>query len=131
IIALLHDAFIILAVFSLARIDFDVTIVAAILTIIGYSINNTIVVFDRGRENLRKENKCIKSFQKLARIVNRSIVQPFTRSMNTSLTTLIAVLAFLFLGAESIAGFAIALTIGIIAGTYSSLVLAAQLWLFW
>lgn len=131
IIALLHDAFIILAVFSLARIEFDVTIVAAILTIIGYSINNTIVVFDRVRENLRKENKRIKSFQKLARIVNRSIVQTFTRSMNTSLTTLIAVLAFLFLGAESIAGFAIALTIGIIAGTYSSLVLAAQLWLFW
>ncbi|WP_029269181.1 protein translocase subunit SecDF [Virgibacillus alimentarius] len=131
IIALLHDAFIILAIFSFTRIEFDVTIVAAILTIIGYSINNTIVVFDRIRENLRKINKRIRSTTELAKIVNRSIVQTFWRSINTSITTMVAVLAFLFLGAESITSFAIALAIGLIAGTYSSLLLSSQIWLAW
>lgn len=131
IIALLHDAFIILGIFSLTQIEFDVTIVAAILTIIGYSINNTIVVFDRIRENIRLEDKRISSFKELATLVNRSLVQTFTRSMNTSITTMIAVLAFLFLGAESIMSFAIALAIGLLAGTYSSLLLASQLWLVW
>lgn len=130
IIALLHDAFFMLVVFSLARIEFDVTIVAAILTIIGYSINNTIVVFDRIRENIRMEKR-VRDFNKLAQIINRSIVQTFTRSMNTTITTMIAVLAFLFLGAQSITGFAIALVVGLIAGTYSSLFLASQLWLVW
>ncbi|MBM7597837.1 SecD/SecF fusion protein [Virgibacillus halotolerans] len=129
-LALIHDAFFMLVIFSVTRIEFDVTIVAALLTIIGYSINDTIVVFDRIRENLRKE-KQVKSFKKLAGIVNRSIVQTFTRSINTSLTTLIAVLAFLVLGAASIKGFAIALAVGLIAGTYSSVFLAAQLWLVW
>jgi SecD/SecF fusion protein len=131
IIALLHDTFIMLAVFSFTRIEFDVTIVAAILTIIGYSINNTIVVFDRIRENIRKRKKRVRSVPELAKIVNDSILQTFWRSMNTAITTLIAVLAFLFLGAESIRPFAIALVIGLLAGTYSSLFLASQLWLVW
>ena len=130
IITLLHDVFIMLVVFSLLRIEFDVTIIAAILTIVGYSINNTIVVFDRIRENVRLEKR-ITSFEKLAKVVNRSLIQSFTRSINTTLTTLIAVLAFLFLGAESISGFAIALVVGLIAGLYSSLFLASQLWLVW
>lgn len=130
ILALLHDAFFMLVIFSITRIEFDVTIVAALLTIIGYSINDTIVTFDRIRENLRKEKR-IKSFKLLATIVNRSIIQTFTRSINTSITTLIAVLAFLFLGAQSITGFAIALAVGLLVGTYSSLFLAAQLWLIW
>ncbi|ALX48182.1 protein translocase subunit SecDF [Lentibacillus amyloliquefaciens] len=130
IIALVHDAFFILAIFSLTRIEFDVTIVAAILTIIGYSINDTIVTFDRIRENLRKQQR-ITSFKELAKIVNRSLVQTMTRSINTTVTTLIAVLAFLFLGAQSITGFAIALAVGLLAGTYSSLFLAAQIWLVW
>ncbi|SFD57420.1 protein translocase subunit secF /protein translocase subunit secD [Lentibacillus persicus] len=128
IIALVHDAFFILAIFSLTRIEFDVTIVAAILTIIGYSINDTIVTFDRIRENLRKKQR-ITTFKELAKIVNRSLVQTMTRSVNTTVTTLIAVLAFLFLGAQSITGFAIALAVGLLAGTYSSLFLASQLWL--
>lgn len=131
IIALLHDVFIVLAVFSIFRIEFDVTIVAAILTIIGYSINATIVTFDRIRENIQRTKKAVKTFKDLASIVNRSIVQTMTRTMNTTITTLIAVLAFLFLGAESIEGFGIALTVGLIAGTYSSLFLATQLWLVW
>lgn len=131
IIALLHDVFIMLVVFSIARIEFDVTIIAAILTIIGYSINNTIVVFDRIRENIRATNKLVKSKVELAKIINRSLIQTFMRSINTTTTTLIAVLAFLILGAESIFGFAIALVIGLLAGTYSSLFLASQLWLVW
>lgn len=131
IIALIHDAFFMVAIFSFTRLEFDLTIVAAILTIIGYSINDTIVTFDRIRENIQRQRKRIKSFKELAHIVNRSIVQTMTRSINTTVTTLIAVLAFLFFGAESIKTFAIALTVGLIAGTYSSLFLASQLWLIW
>ncbi|MUK87000.1 protein translocase subunit SecDF [Ornithinibacillus sp. L9] len=131
IIALLHDVFITLAVFSITRIEFDVTIVAAILTIIGYSINATIVTFDRIRENIQRRKKAVKSFKELSSIVNKSIVQTMTRTVNTTITTLIAVLAFLFLGAEPITGFAIALAVGLMAGTYSSLFLATQIWLVW
>ncbi len=130
IIALLHDAFFVLVVFSIFRIEFDITIVAAILTIVGYSINDTIVTFDRIRENLRKKKR-VKSAKELARIVNNSLIQTFTRSINTSFTTMLAVLAFLFLGAQSITGFAIALAVGLLVGTYSSLFLASQLWLVW
>ena len=129
IIALLHDVFFMLVAFSVTQIEFDATIVAAILTIIGYSINNTIVVFDRIRENIRKRNKPIKSVKELAKIINDSLMQTFMRSINTTSTTLIAVFAFLILGAQSIFGFAIALIVGLVAGTYSSLFLAAQLWL--
>lgn len=130
IIALLHDVFFMLVAFSVTRIEFDVTIVAAILTIIGYSINNTIVVFDRIRENIREKNKQVRSLKELAAIINRSLLQTFMRSINTTTTTLIAVLAFLILGTQSIFGFGVALVIGLIAGTYSSLFLASQLWLF-
>src|SRR5699024_7363387 len=104
IIALLHDVFIMLFAFSITRIEFDITIIAAILTIIGYSINNTIVVFDRIRENIRAKNKRIKSKKELAAIINDSLVQTFMRNINTSTTTLIAVLAFMILGAQSIFG---------------------------
>ncbi|MFD2211013.1 protein translocase subunit SecDF [Virgibacillus halophilus] len=131
IIALLHDAFFMLVLFSITRMEFDVTIIAAILTIIGYSINDTIVTFDRIRENLQRHNKRIKSFKELAKVVNNSIMQTMTRSINTSLTTLLAILAFLVIGATSIKGFAIAMMVGLIVGTYSSLFLAAQLWLVW
>ncbi|WP_373896265.1 protein translocase subunit SecDF [Virgibacillus natechei] len=131
IITLLHNVFIMLAVFSFTRIEFDVTIVAAVLTIVGYSINDTIVIFDRIRENLRMKKKQVKSAKELAAIVNRSLVQSFPRSINTTITTLTAVLAFLFLGAQSITGFAIALAVGLLAGSYSSLFLASQLWLVW
>ncbi|WP_217586821.1 protein translocase subunit SecDF [Lentibacillus saliphilus] len=130
LIALLHDAFFVLVVFSVTRIEFDVTIVAAVLTIVGYSINDTIVTFDRIRENLRKKKR-VKTFQELAKVVNQSLVQTFTRSLNTTITTMIAVLAFLFLGAQSITGFALALAVGLLVGTYSSLFLASLLWLVW
>lgn len=129
IIALLHDVFFMLVVFSFTRIEFDVTIIAAILTIIGYSINNTIVVFDRIRENIRLRNKPVKDIKSLAKIINNSLIQTFMRSINTTTTTMIAVLAFMILGAQSIFGFAVALFVGLIAGSYSSLFLASQLWL--
>ncbi|HLQ74153.1 MAG TPA: protein translocase subunit SecDF [Bacillota bacterium] len=130
IITLLHDVFLALIVFSVLQIEFDITIVAAILTIVGYTINNTIVIFDRIRENIRLEER-ITSYDVLAKVVNRSLIQSFTRSINTTLTTLIAVLSFLFLGSDSISGFSIALVVGLIAGLYSSLFLASQLWLVW
>lgn len=130
VIALLHDVLIMLFVFSITQIEFDITIVSAILTIVGYSINNTIVVFDRVRENIQKQKR-VSSFSELAKIINRSIIQSFTRTMNTTISTLIAILAFLILGASSIFTFTLALVIGLIAGTYSSLFLAAQIWLVW
>ncbi|MFD1850172.1 protein translocase subunit SecDF [Oceanobacillus bengalensis] len=130
LIALLHDVFIMLVVFSIMQIEFDITIISALLTIVGYSINNTIVIFDRIRENIRLKKR-VKSFKELAAIVNKSFAQSFTRSMNTSITTLIAVFAFLILGASSITSFAFALAIGLIAGTYSSLFLAASIWVVW
>ncbi|SDK51821.1 protein translocase subunit SecDF [Sediminibacillus albus] len=128
IIALLHDAFFILALFSITRLEFDITIIAAILTIVGYSINDTIVTFDRIRENL-KLKKRVKSFGELAKIVNRSLMQTLARSFNTVITVVFAALMLLIFGASSITNFAFALVVGLIAGTYSSLFIAAQLWM--
>jgi protein-export membrane protein SecD/preprotein translocase SecF subunit len=130
IIALLHDAFFIIVLFSLTQLEVDVTFIAAILTIVGYSINDTIVTFDRIRE-LMKKAKRVKTFEDLSDIVNKALRQTLGRSINTVLTVVFVVLALLFLGAESITNFSFALLIGLIAGTYSSLFLAAQLWLIW
>ncbi|WP_078545406.1 protein translocase subunit SecDF [Litchfieldia alkalitelluris] len=130
IVALLHDAFFIIVVFSILRIEVDITFIAAVLTIVGYSINDTIVTFDRIRE-LYKKKKKVKTFDDLADIVNRALRQTFTRSINTVVTVVITVLALLFLGAESITNFSFALLIGLISGTYSSLFIASQLWLIW
>ncbi|OZI10239.1 protein translocase subunit SecDF [Bacillaceae bacterium SAS-127] len=130
IVALLHDAFFIIAFFSLTRLEVDMTFIAAVLTIIGYSINDTIVTFDRMRENLAKKRK-IKTEQELEDIVNQSLRQTLTRSINTVLTVIIAVVALLILGSSSILNFSIALLVGLISGTYSSLFIAAQLWLVW
>lgn len=131
IVALTFDVFFALVVFSITRLEFDITIIAALLTIIGYSLNNTIVIFDRIRENIRMKNKLITSSKELAKIINDSLIQTFIRNINTTTTTLIVVFAFMILGAESIFGFAIAIVVGLIAGTYSSLFLASQLWLVW
>ncbi|SEA94860.1 SecD/SecF fusion protein [Thalassobacillus cyri] len=128
IIALLHDAFFILALFSITRLEFDITIIAAILTIVGYSVNDTIVTFDRIRENVKREKR-VKTFSQLAKIVNKSLMQTMARSINTVLTVVFAALMLLLFGATSITNFAFALVVGLIAGTYSSLFIAAQLWL--
>ncbi|KAB8134766.1 protein translocase subunit SecDF [Gracilibacillus oryzae] len=130
ILALLHDAFFIIAFFSITRLEFDITISAAILTIVGYSINDTIVTFDRIRENLKKKKK-VKSFAELASIVNHSLMQTLARSINTVLTVIFAAVMLLVFGASSITNFSFALVIGLFAGTYSSLFIAAQLWLVW
>ncbi|SFM04984.1 SecD/SecF fusion protein [Gracilibacillus orientalis] len=130
ILALLHDAFFIVALFSITRLEFDITIIAAILTIVGYSINDTIVTFDRIRENLKKKKK-IKSIAELAKIVNHSLMQTLARSINTVLTVIFAALMLLIFGANAITNFSFALVVGLIAGTYSSLFIAAQIWLVW
>ncbi|MCA0969967.1 protein translocase subunit SecDF [Halobacillus litoralis] len=130
ILALLHDAFFIIALFSITRIEFDITIIAAILTIVGYSVNDTIVTFDRIRENLKLKKK-VKSFGELAKIVNDSLMQTLARSINTVLTVVFAALMLLIFGASSITNFAFALVVGLVAGTYSSLFIASQLWLVW
>lgn len=130
IIALLHDAFFIIAFFSLTRLEVDLTFIAAVLTIIGYSINDTIVTFDRMRENLARKRK-IKTEQELEEIVNKSLRQTLTRSFNTVITVMFAVIALLLFGSEAIRNFSIALFVGLISGTYSSLFIAAQLWLVW
>ncbi|WP_163582283.1 protein translocase subunit SecDF [Gracilibacillus saliphilus] len=130
ILALLHDAFFIIALFSITRLEFDITIIAAILTIVGYSINDTIVTFDRIRENLKKKKK-IKSFAELVKIINHSLMQTLARSINTVLTVIFAALMLFIFGANAITNFSFALIVGLIAGTYSSLFIAAQIWLVW
>ena len=127
VIALLHDAFIIIAMFSILRLEVDITFIAAVLTIIGYSINDTIVTFDRVRENLRKF-KVIKSSEEIDLIVNRSLRQTLTRSINTVVTVIFVVVLLVFFGADSIFNFSVALFIGLISGVYSSVFIAVQLW---
>ncbi|RMD70745.1 MAG: protein translocase subunit SecF [Gammaproteobacteria bacterium] len=118
--ALVHDVIITLGVFSLFQIEFDLTVLAAILAVIGYSLNDTIVVFDRIRENFRKMRKGTP-----VDIVNVSINQTLTRTLMTSLTTLLVLLALFFFGGEIIHAFALALIVGIVVGTYSSIYVAS------
>lgn len=127
VIALLHDVFVVLAVFSLLRIEVNSEFVAAILAIVGYSINDTIVVFDRIRENLNKQKRQ-GDFEKL---VNNSILETLWRSLNTSITTLLAIGAVLVLGGVTLRPLAFALVVGIVAGTYSSIFMASSIWVDW
>ncbi|API79615.1 protein translocase subunit SecDF [Staphylococcus argenteus] len=127
VLALLHDVFIIVAIFSLFRIEVDLTFIAAVLTIVGYSINDTIVTFDRVRENLQKI-KVITTPEQIDDIVNRSIRQTMTRSVNTVLTVIVVVVAILFFGAPTIFNFTLALFIGLISGVFSSIFIAVPLW---
>ncbi|MGE7918413.1 protein translocase subunit SecDF [Viridibacillus sp. NPDC093762] len=127
IVSLLHDVFFMVAIFSFFRLEVDITFIAAVLTIVGYSINDTIVTFDRIRENLHRVGK-IKDSEELANIVNKSLRQTLGRSVNTVLTVIIVVVALLFLGAPSIQNFSIALLVGLITGMYSSIFIAAQVW---
>ena len=127
ILALAHDVLFVIILFSLLKIEVNVIFIAAILTIIGYSINNTIVVFDRIRENLNNRHGK-PSEEGLKEIVNKSINETFTRSIYTSITTLIPVLCLIKLGSKGILPFNIALIFGLIAGCYSSILLAGQIW---
>ena len=122
IAALIHDVIITMGIFAIFQFDFDLTVLAAVLAVIGYSLNDTIVVFDRIRENFRLMRK-----QDPNTIINTSLNQTLSRTMMTSVTTLIVVLAMFFLGGELIHGFAIALIIGIVIGTYSSIYVASSM----
>jgi len=124
IISLLHDVMIVLGIFSLLQIEVDSAFVAAILTIVGYSVNDTIVIFDRIRENLRGKSKK----EEWEMLVNRSIMQTLARSINTVLTTLFPLIALLLVGGATIKVFALALLIGISSGCYSSIFIASPLW---
>lgn len=123
IIALIHDAIVTIGFFSLFQYEVDLTFVAAILTIIGYSINDTIVIFDRIRENLKNRRK-----EELADLVNKSIKQNLVRSINTSLTVVFVLIALLVLGGETTKYFSLAMLVGVIAGAYSSIFIASSLW---
>lgn len=126
IIALLHDILVVLTCYSLVRISVGSTFIAVMLTILGYSINDTIVTFDRIRENMKSRVKVTQS--ELAEIANQSITQTLSRSINTSVTTFVMVLLLYILGVASIKEFALPLMIGVISGTYSSICIATELW---
>ncbi len=127
ILALLHDVIVVLTAFSLLQIEINSSFVAAILLIVGYSINDTIVIFDRIRENLKRR----KRGEGIEVIVNNSLQQTMRRSVNTSLTTLLAVGALLILGGTTLRPFSLALFLGIISGTYSSIFFASPIWVDW
>ncbi|MFD1177065.1 protein translocase subunit SecF [Paenibacillus puldeungensis] len=126
IVALLHDAFLVISVFSLLRLEVDLTFITAVLTIIGYSINDTIVIFDRIRENLRFGKQ--KTRQDLINLVNQSIAQTIMRSIYTALTVFVAAFFLFLLGGESIRMFSLAMVIGLLFGAYSSIFIASPLW---
>jgi preprotein translocase subunit SecF len=122
IAALIHDIIITTGFFALTRVDFDLSVLAAILAVIGYSLNDTIVVFDRIRENFKRMRNATPY-----EVVNTSINQTMSRTIITALTTLLVLLALFFLGGETIHGFAIALIVGIVIGTYSSIYVASPI----
>ena len=123
VLALLHDVLVVLTFYSLLKWSVGSTFIACMLTIVGYSINATIVIFDRIRENLKVNSK-----MELSEIVNLSITQTFTRSINTSLTTFVMVFVLFILGVSSIREFALPLMVGIVCGTYSSVCITGSLW---
>ena len=116
VVALFHDVLIVLGIFSIFRLEFDLSVLAALMAVIGYSLNDTIVVSDRIRENFRAKRK-LNSEQ----VINRSLNNTLGRTLITSLTTLLVLFSLLFLGGEIIRNFAIALSIGVVVGTYSSI----------
>ena len=126
IVALIHDVTITVGVFSLFDKEFTLPIIAALLTIIGYSLNDTIIVFDRIRENSKKLHK-----NPLAQVINRSINETLSRTLLTSLTTLVVVVTLFILGGGIIHDFAFALLVGILIGTYSSIYVASPILLAW
>ena len=121
VVALIHDVLIVLGIFSIFKLDFDLTVLAAILAVIGYSLNDTIVVSDRIRENFRKMRKGT-----TIEVINESLTQTLGRTLVTSITTLLVLLALLIFGGELIHGFALALMIGVLVGTYSSIYVAVN-----
>lgn len=126
IIALIHDVLILLAIYSVFRIPVSSAFIAAVLTVVGYSINDTIVVFDRIRENVKFEKR-----PDYFEVANHSLQQTIVRSINTSLTTLFVIGSLYFLGVDAIKELALPLMAGVLAGTYSSIFIASPLWALW
>ena len=122
ILALLHDVMLTLGAFSIIGFEFNLSIIAAILTIVGYSMNDTVVIYDRIRENLNKDDK-----SDLLDLINISVNETLPRTLKTSITTLLALIAIYFFGGEILRGFSFALIWGVIVGTYSSIFIAAPL----
>ena len=122
VVALFHDVVITLGIFSITRWNFDLTVLAALLAVIGYSLNDTIVVSDRIRENFRKIRRVAP-----VEVINRSLNQTLGRTLVTSLTTLLVLVTLLLLGGELIRGFALGLIIGVLVGTYSSIYVASNI----
>tara|TARA_X000001036_G_scaffold78518_1_gene70176 strand:- start:3596 stop:4495 length:900 start_codon:yes stop_codon:yes gene_type:complete len=125
VVAILHDVLITLSIFSLLNLEINLSIIAAFLTIVGYSLNDTIVIFDRFRENTQKDLKL-----SLINLANLSLNQTLSRTIITSFTTLMVVTILFFIGGEAIKYFAFALIIGVIVGTYSSMFIASPFMLF-
>ena len=126
VLAVFHDIMITLGIFALFQWEISLTVIAALLTLVGYSMNDTIVIFDRIRENLRLRRR-----DSLAQIANDSINQTLSRTVITAGLTFISVVAIVLFGGEVLRGFALALTIGIIIGTYSSIAVASPMMLWW
>ena len=120
--ALIHDIVLTIGIFSVLQIKFDLAIIAALLTIVGYSLNDTVVIFDRVRENLRKYKK-----RPLIDVMNLSINDTLSRTIMTSLTTLLALIALFTLGGDVIRGFVFAMIWGVVVGTYSSVFVASNI----
>lgn len=127
VIPLFHDVLITLGVFIIFDLEISLTFIAAIMTIVGYSLNDTIVIFDRIRENMRGGLKG----RKFPELVNSSINQTLSRTINTSVTTLFVVSALYILGSEAIKDFALAMLVGVIAGTYSTIYIASSILVWW
>jgi len=127
VLAIFHDIIVVLGLFSLLHKEIDASFVAAILTIAGYSINDTIVIFDRIRENLKTHKKT----ETMQELVNRSVWQTMTRSIYTVLTVIFAVASLYFFGGETTKNFALALLIGFTSGAYSSIFNASPIWVTW
>ena len=122
VLALVHDVIITMGFFSIFALEFDLTVLAAVLAVVGYSLNDTIIVFDRIRENFRKIRKA-----EPVDVINESMSQTLWRTINTSFTTMLVLLALFFLGGELIHNFSVALIVGIGVGTYSSIYVASTL----
>lgn len=131
VLALAINIFVMMAVYAIAYIPLNTTFIAAMLTIIGYSINNTIVVFDRIRENMRGFRATKKNGEKVSAIVDRSIKDSMGRTLNTTITTLITIILIYIIGVPSIKEFALPLIIGVIIGAYSSIFIASPFWAAW
>ena len=123
--ALIHDVMVTMGIFSFLQIEFNLSIIAALLTIIGYSMNDTVVVYDRIRENLRKYKQ-----MNIFDLINQSLNETMSRTLLTSVTTLLALFSLYFLGGEVLKGFTLAMIIGVFIGTYSSVFIASQIILY-